>query len=269
MLKRPHYIVLGLIVVLTLTILNLPGQTAARLKLGIGSFFLPLFGLAASSQRVAEKAGEAIVPKQELLNLNETLRRENAQLRLQLLEGDKVLQENDKLRRLFNWQQRSRYKHKLAHVVLSEPSNWWRTLQIDLGTRDGVTNNLAVLTSEGYLVGRMAQATFARSQVVLLGDPNCKVAARVDNPSGDTGVIGASGPIESGLVEMAMFSKNSNVKPGQAVRTSGKGGIFPENIPVGQIVDAHWIESGLSIVARVKLAANLSALDEVWVRFPQ
>ena len=49
MLKRPHYIAVGLIVLLTLVILNLPGQTTARLKLGIGSLFLPLFGLASST----------------------------------------------------------------------------------------------------------------------------------------------------------------------------------------------------------------------------
>src|SRR5712671_4430341 len=130
MLKRPHYIALSLIVILTLTILNLPSQTTARLKLGIGSFFLPLFGLAASSQRVVEKAGEAIVPRQELLRQNEALRRENTQLRLQLVDSDKALQENDKLRSLFNWRQRSRLKLKPAHVVLSEPANWWRTIQI-------------------------------------------------------------------------------------------------------------------------------------------
>ena len=46
MLRRPHYIALALVVVSTLIILNLPSQTMARLKVGIGSVFLPLFGLA-------------------------------------------------------------------------------------------------------------------------------------------------------------------------------------------------------------------------------
>jgi rod shape-determining protein MreC len=267
MLKRPHYIAIGLIVVLILTMLNLPSQTAARLKLGIGSVFLPLFGLAASSQRAIEKAGESLVPRQELVKQNENLRRENTLLRQQLAENSKAVQENEKLRKLFGWQQRHPLKIKLGRVVLTEPANWWRTVQIDLGTRDGVSNNLPILSSEGYLVGKIGQATFARSQVLLLGDPNCKVAARID-PGGEMGIIGASGPLETGFVEMA-FIRNANLKPGQNVRTSGKGGIFPENVPIGQIVDVRPIESGLSSVARVKLAANISALDGVWVRFPQ
>ena len=268
MLKRPHYIALGLIVVLTMTILNLPSQTMARLKLGIGNSFLPLFGLTASSRRVIERAGEGVLPKGELLRLNETLRQENLQLQLQVKEAEKTAGENDRLRKLLGWQQRSRLKLKLARVILSEPANWWRTVQIDLGARDGLTNHLPVLTPEGFLVGRISQVTLTRSQVVLLGDPNCKVAARVENPSGDTGIIGSSGPLESGFVELGFLSKNANLKAGQLVRTSGKGGIFPENIPIGNVVDTHTVESGLSSVARVKLSANLSALDEVWVRLP-
>ena len=268
MLKRPHYIALGLVVVLTLTILNLPSQTTARLKLGIGSLFLPLFGLATSSQRAAEKATETLVPKGVLLRQNEALLHENLELKQQLREAEKTAQENQRLRKLVGWQQRSGLKLKLARVVLLEPANWWRTAQIDVGSRDGVTINLPVLTPDGFLVGRISQVSLTRSQVVLLGDPNCKVAARVDNPAGDTGIIGAAGPLDRGFVELGFISRNANLKPGQLVRTSGKGGIFPENIPIGNIVDTSSVEYGSASVARVNLAANFGALDEVWVRFP-
>ena len=268
MLKRPHYIALGLVVVLTLTILNLPSQTTTRLKLGIGSLFLPLFGLATSSQRAAERATDTLVPRRLLLEQNEALQHENQQLKLQLLEAEKTAQENQRLRKLVGWQQQSRLKLKLARVVLLEPANWWRTAQIDLGSRDGVSTNLPVLTPDGFLVGRVSQVSFTRSQVVLLGDPKCKVAARVDNPTGDTGIIAASGPLDRGLVEMGLISRNANLKPGQLVRTWGKGGIFPENIPIGHIVDTPSVDYGSASVARIRLAANLGALEEVWVRFP-
>jgi cell shape-determining protein MreC len=48
--------------------------------------------------------------------------------------------------------------------------------------------------------------------------------------------------------------------------TSGLGGIFPKDIPIGTIVDTH--PSEYYTVARVKLAANLDSLEEVWVLFP-
>ena len=158
MLKRPHYIALGLVVLLTLVILNLPSQTTARFKLGIGSLFLPLFGLASSSQQLAGATGDAVVPRRELLQLNDGLRRENQQMRLQAMQAQETASENARLRQLVGWQRQTSWRLKLAKVVLREPANWWRTVQIDLGSRDGLRVNLPVLTTDG-LVGRIASVS--------------------------------------------------------------------------------------------------------------
>ena len=267
MLKRPHYIALGLVVLLTLLILNLPNQTTARLKLGIGSLFLPLFGLATSTQQVADAAVETAVPRRELLKLNDGLRRENQQLRLQAMQAQETASENARLRQLVGWQRQIPWKLKLAKVVLREPGNWWRTVQIDLGSRDGLRVNLPVLTTDGP-VGRLSSVSLTRSQVVLLGDPNCKVSARIENETRDIGIIGASGPLDTEFVELGYLSRNAYLKPGQNVVTSGEGGIFPKGIPIGKVVDVGPVDYGLRSAARVKLAANLNALEEVWVMFP-
>jgi len=267
MLRRPHYIALGLVVLLTLIILNLPSRTTARLKLGIGSVFLPLFGVASSAQEVAGTAGDTVMPRGELLRELERLRQENQQLRLQAMQAEDTSRENARLRQLLGWQRQAPWKVKLAKVVLREPSNWWRTVQIDLGTRDGLRVNQPVLTAEG-LVGRIASVGLTRSQVLLLGDPGCRVAAQVENEAHNSGVIGSSGPLTSEFVEMGYLSGSANLKPGQQVRTSGNGGIYPANIPIGTVVESQSVEYGLATVARVKLAANLNTLEEVWVMFP-
>ncbi len=264
MLRRPHYIAFGLVLLITVILLNLPNRASARLKLGIGSVFLPLFGLTGSSQHLARKATEAVLPRGELLRQNEALRRENQQLRLEVLRAEGLERENARLRELVGWQQVQHWKVRLARVVLREPANWWHTVQIDLGSRDGIQTNSPVLTTEG-LVGRIGAVSLTRSQVVLLGDPNCKVAARVENETRDSGIIGPGGPLDRELVELGYLSRNANLKPGQKVRTSGEGGIFPRDIPIGTIVDSQTVEYGLYTVARVKLAANLNALEEVWV----
>ncbi len=264
MLKRPHYIALGLVVLLTLVLLNLPVQTVSRLKAGIGSLFLPLFGLAGSSQQLAGKAADAVVPRSELLRQNEQLRLQNQQLRLQAMRLEALERENARLRNLFAWRQQQPWKLRLARIILREPANWWRNVQIDLGSRDGVQVNMPVLTSEG-LVGRISAVSLGRSQVVLVGDPGCKVSVRVDNATRDTGVIGPGGPLARDLVELGYLPGSANVKPGQLVRTSGEGGIFPKGIPVGTILDAQPVDYGLYTVARVKLAADLNALETVWV----
>ncbi len=263
-MKRPHYIALGTVVVLTLIILNLPSRTTARLKLGIGSLFVPAFWGANAAQQAVSKTGDAVLPRSELLRQNETLRRQNQEMRLQLAQAEQTKGENERLRQLLGWQRQQPHKYKLANVVLRDPANWWRTVQIDLGSRDGVRTNLPVMTMNG-LVGRITSVHLTSSQVVLLGDPNCRVAARVDNEAHDTGVIGPAGTLDTEFVELGFLSRNANLKPGQAVRTSGTGGIFPKDIFIGHVVESHPVEYGLSTVAQVKLGANLGSLEEVWV----
>ena len=265
MFKRSHYIALGIVVVLTLTVMNLPSRTKARVKQAIASLFAPPFGLTRSAKEAANKAGDYVLPRSELIKQNEALRLENEKLKLQLQEAERIAKENEKLHKLLGFQQRTQLKLRPANVILREPANWW-TIKIDLGTRDGVSNNLPVLTADGYLAGRISAASFTSSQVVLLGDPNCKVHARIEE-TGDTGVVGASGPLDSEFVEMSYLSKTANLKPGQNIKTSGDGGIFPRDIPIGKIIDTHSVEYGLATVARVKLGANLNALEQVWVRF--
>jgi rod shape-determining protein MreC len=269
MLKRPHYIAVVLVVLLALILLNLPDQTATRLKLALGSLFLPLFGLANSAHQLTVKTGEAVVPRGELLRQNETLRRENQRHRLETLQSEEILRENTRLRQLLAWQQSVPWKLKLANVVLRDPATWWRTVQIDLGSRDGIRTNLPVLTSEG-LVGRIASVSLTRAMVVLVGDPNCKVAAVVENESHEPtlGVLEAGGLFDGSLLTLSYLSRNARVNPGQAVITSGLGGIFPRGIPIGKIVDSRQVEYGLYLEARVELAANLGALEQVWVLTP-
>src|ERR1700689_754076 len=103
MLKKPHYIALGLIGLLTLIVLNLPQHTASQIKLAIGSLFLPLFGLSKSTQQLAREAGNALVPRSELIRQNELLRQSNEVLRLRAMQLDAVLRENERLHQSLNW----------------------------------------------------------------------------------------------------------------------------------------------------------------------
>jgi len=266
-LKRPHYIALSLVVLLTLVVLNLPSQTASGLKLALGSLFLPLFGLTSSTQQLASRSVDTLTPRGELIRQNEQLRRENQELRLLAMQGQEAARENGRLRDLVGWQRQAPWKLKLARVVSREPANWWRAVQIDLGSKDGLREDLPVLTKEG-LVGRISFVSFARSQLLLVGDPNCRVSALVENEKRDIGILGAAGPLENDLVELTYLPRAAEVKPGQAVVTSGLGGVFPKGIPIGRIVDSRPAEYGLYAQARVKLAVNPDALEEVWVLMP-
>jgi rod shape-determining protein MreC len=66
-------------------------------------------------------------------------------------------------------------------------------------------------------------------------------------------------------VTLSHLSKNAALKSGQAVFTSGMGGVFPHGLRIGTVVDTQQLEYGLSAEARIQLAVKLGPLNEVWV----
>jgi rod shape-determining protein MreC len=266
MFKQKNYLALGAVVFVAVVLLSLPTRATARLKLAVEGWFLPLFGLAGAAQQLPADLADTVLPRRELLQEIDRLRRENQQLKEQQVQAVAITRENDQLRDLLGWQRQQPWRLKLANVVMRDPANWWRTVQIDLGSRDGVQTNQPVLTADG-LVGRVSAVNFVSSQVVLIGDPNCRVSALVENPTHDMGVLMAGGPVDTSLVQLNYLASSANLKAGQEVKTSGLGDIFPKGIPIGKIVDAQPIEYGLATAANVKLNANLGALEQVWVLF--
>ena len=264
MFKQKNYVALGAVVFVAVVLLSLPTRATARLKLAVGSWFLPLFGLANAGQQLPADLADSVLPRRELLQQIDALRRENQQLKEQQIQTAAIARENDQLRGQLNWQRQAPWKLKLANVVMRDPANWWRTVQIDLGSRDGMQTNLPVLTADG-LIGRVASVSFVSSLVVLIGDPNCRVSALVDNATHDMGVLTDAGPLDTSLIQLSYLASSANLKPGQSVFTSGLGGIFPKGLPIGKVVDVQSVEYGLATRARVKLNANLGALERVWV----
>ena len=267
MFRKKQYLALGAVTLVALLLLSLPPRATSHLKLAVGSWFLPLFGLANAAQQLPADLADSVLPRRELLQQIDRLRRQNDQWQIQTVQMAAIVRENDQLHSLLGWQQQAPWKLKLANVVLRDPANWWHTVQIDLGSRDGIQTNLPVLTASG-LVGRVSAVGYTRSQVVLIGDPNCRVSVIIDNPARDTGIISAGGPVDTSLVELTYLSGRASLKPGQNVFTSGFGGVFPKGILVGQVVDSRPVEFGLYTEARVKLSADLGALEQVWVLFP-
>jgi rod shape-determining protein MreC len=268
MFKQKNYLALGAVVFVAIILLSLPTRATSRLKLAVGSWFLPLFGLAGAAQQLPADLADSVLPRRELLRQIDALRRENQQLRSQAVQSIAIARENDQLRALFNRAKQLPWRLKMAYVIGRDPANWWRTVRIDRGSQDGLTNNLPILSAEGFLVGRVSSVNDHDSQVVLVGDPNCRVSALVENSARDMGVLIAGGTLDTSLVELTYLASSANLKPGQSVITSGLGGIFPKGIPIGQIVDSRSVEYGLYTDARVKLNANLGSLEQVWVLFP-
>ena len=271
MFKKPHIIAVTLVTLVVLILLSLPHRTASQLKLAVGSLFLPLFGISRSSGELVREGGDAIMPRSDLIRENRTLRTTNQILQLRAMQAESLARENQELRQQLKWRERqSLWNLKLASVIGHDPANWWQTIEIDLGARDGMQVNLPVLSPDG-LVGRIAAVSPTSSQVVMVGNPNCKVAAVVEvgEKTRVNGVItGGSSPLNNTLVNLSFLPGGSKLKPGQRVVSWGEAGIFPKGVVIGRIVETSRPNEQGVFEAKVKLAVDLSNLEYVWVKLP-
>jgi rod shape-determining protein MreC len=267
MFKRSYYVAFGLVAVFALLALNLPDRAARRVKLAVSALYLPLFGLAGSLHGLLDQAGGLALPRRALLRELDLLQLENGQLRLRVAQLEEAWLENQRLRESLQWQERSPWRVKAARVVGQDPANWWRNLHIDLGSRDGMRPNLNVLTAEG-LVGRVSEVGFARSRVLLVGDPGLRVAAQVQETREKGSIMPSASSLDRLVVELTYLPGTAACRPGHRVITSGDGGIFTNGIPVGTVIAVQTNDFGLYLEAQVRLAANLNRLEEVWVLMP-
>jgi len=267
-LKRTHHLAIIGVGILTLVLLNLPEPFEARVKSAIGAAFLPLFGLRAAADSVVDRAAYQALPRSTLVDHLLRLERENAELRVAALQATDLLGENQRLRTAIGSAPRGPWRPKLARVVGREPTTWWRTLQINLGSRDGLAADQVVVSGSG-LVGRVSQAGLTHSRVALVGDAECGVSVVV-HETRDLGIIkpGQTLSGDGGLVELTLMQNCPGIMAGQTVMTSGLGGVFPAGLPVGTIVDTRNDGGNVFTTARVRLTANLNRLEEVWVLQP-
>src|SRR6266536_4983961 len=124
MLRRPHYLALGVVILLTLGLLKLPSPAAANLKLAISGMFLPLFGLAGSTAALVDRASYALLPRRELVRQIEFLEKTNQLWQIHFRQAQEWKRENDRLRDQFGVPRQYPGKLRLGRVVARDPANW-------------------------------------------------------------------------------------------------------------------------------------------------
>lgn len=265
MRARSYQITLGIIIALAVVLLNLPPHTAARVKTVAGHFFLPLFGLKKGIELTGGTVVDAGLPRSGLLREIDTLQQTNEILTMQLQQARGAAMENVRLRAQLELRGRPAARMQLARVVGRDPANWWRTIQVDMGTEHGAQVGQPVWVRDG-LVGRIQHAGPKHAQVALLGDPSCRVSVKVKE-TGETAILTA-GPFTSfdpSQVNLNFLPSDTAAVPGHLVVTSGLSEIFPADIPVGIIVEVEKSHGSVQTTARVKLAVDSSRLSEVWM----
>lgn len=191
---------------------------------------------------------------------NARLRSENTLLRLQVTATEEAFLENQRLRRLLDFKERSLYKLKAAEVMATNPLPDVHSLLINVGKETGLRKDQAVINDLG-LIGKLAQVGDKTSVVELLLDRNLGVAVRFSHCR----VNGITSWAGGGSLLIDNVPASAPVRIGEQVNTSGLDGVFPIGVPVGVVTRTEKIKHSIFLHVEVKPFVDFSLLEEVFV----
>ncbi|MHC1785529.1 MAG: rod shape-determining protein MreC [Christensenellales bacterium] len=121
-----------------------------------------------------------------------------------------------------------------ANVIGGDTTNYTLSLTIDVGTDQGVENNMAVV-QPGALVGYTYNVGKDRANVRCIVDSTSSIHALIES-SRDQGQIKGTLAIDGEYAcRMYYLEYTSLPRPGDLVVTSGVGMEFPKGIPIGLV----------------------------------
>ncbi len=203
---------------------------------------------------------------QDYLNLR-GVRKENLRLKEEisaLRERSDALQEAEleggRLRRLLELKEETGLPLKAARVIGMDVTNWFRTLFIDKGFKDGIIRNMPVMSPDG-VVGRVVEVMPHASKVQLVNDPNSSISAILQKDRFIGLIIGDL----MGKGRMRYLPMTAEIEVGEKVITSGHGGVFPKGVPIGRIEQLERKGGSFFQEAKVAFSVDFTRLEEVLI----
>ena len=200
---------------------------------------------------------------------------ENQRLKAKIDEYDNAVQQNaNKDREIKTLKEELKLNETLtdfekitANVISRSPDSWQDVPIIDKGSKDGLENNMAVLSNKG-LVGRIIEVNLASAKVELLTSANetsNHFPVRISSKNGESfGLLkNYDEKLEALVVDQVTGS--ADLKTGDVVQTSGLGGNSPADLPIGEVVEAKTDKFGLDKNVYVKPYAQMYDLSVVTV----
>jgi rod shape-determining protein MreC len=176
-----------------------------------------------------------------------------------------LMAENERLRQLLSLSRRISSPYVAAEVMHQPQATDGRTLLIDVGRDDLVSEFDPVVAPEG-LIGMVLTAGQHSSVVMTWAHPEFRVAAYTASGNA-SGVVAPSltGLGGEGALEFRGVPYRDSVPAGTLVLSSGLGGVYPKGIPVGTVTGVVREQAGWERVYRLLPAANPGAVAHVMV----
>ena len=156
-----------------------------------------------------------------------------------------------------------RYYSRPATVVYNTVNSQKNFIQVNRGSSQGIKDNMAVISSDGAVVGVVVNTSPNFAQVMSLLHVQNSVSASLKK-SGDFGTAEWDGKDPSFLV-LKKIPKTVEVKKGDSVLSSPVSFNYPPGYLIGTVAEVNLDNTTGMYQLRIRTAANFTNLQQVHI----
>ena len=207
-----------------------------------------------------------------ILDINATYK-ENQVLKKHVTNYDKLSvgvkmlsKENEEFQKIIKKKKEmAKYNPISATIIGRSIEEWNGTAFINKGTKDGIKEDMIVITADG-MIGRIEQTNESTSSIILISrdERTNRITASLEKDTNVFGMIEGYDDEKNALLFKGI-PFDQPVKVDETVVTSDLGGNFPQGLVIGKVQEVIPDEYALTQTIYVSPAANLYDISEVLV----
>ena len=202
----------------------------------------------------------------DVMDRNEQLEAENAELRQQMVDYDRIKAENDAYKALARIQDtNSEASYVSAFVIGRDPLDEFGGFTLDQGSTDGVAVNDAIISDRGYLLGVVVEVDATSCKVMTILHPSFNAAGVISRTRENGIITGSADYAADGQCVLTNLDRATEARKGDQVITTGLGGVFPPDVLVGVIKELTPEASGKSTLAVIQPGADPRTVRHVFI----
>lgn len=209
--------------------------------------------------RTSTWIGQSLTGREELVEENKQLRRENLLLSSQVQRLRSLDRENRELRDLLQAAQHTEAEFTSARLLAISMNPSEQRVVVNKGKKHGVETGMPLMDSRGVM-GQITRVYPFHAEGILISDPEYAIPVQVGR-TGLRSILAGEGNSQS--LRLLYISNNADIKVGDQLLTSGLGGRFPPNYPVATITSIEKLDSAPFASVTAKALAHLNRSQDV------
>lgn len=230
-----------------------------------GSLITPVQNFCSTVAKYGGNLVQAYTDYEELKEENTRLKSELASAGQLIRDAEEYANENQSLKAMLGIaEEHADFEFSACLVVGSDQNGYSHTLTLNKGSADGLSKKNLVMTADG-VVGYINELGLTWSKVTTVLDSSCEIGAIVTRTQ-DIGVLDWDYTLsEDGLLKLAYLDAGVVLNSGDAVETSGVGGVFPKGVLLGRVRELRTESHGISQYAVLEPAVDVDNVSTVFV----